>query len=190
MTTGSVVSPRPYVSQDTGPQYAAPPGPDPDPAPGPVPVPQPRFTPRPPPFPRSRLLPPPVPGPRPRFTPHPQVTPQPQAPPRPRFIPRPDHPATRPAPAPARPAGWRHERPGRSVIGDELRIPIMWCEFGSCIERYTHADALGERDLRGRALTAGWCYDLLGRLACPACVQHDETFWASRPPVPAQRYWR
>jgi hypothetical protein len=78
----------------------------------------------------------------------------------------------------------------RPVIGDELRIPIMWCEFGTCIERYTHADALGEQDLRGRALAAGWRYDLLGRLACPSCVQHDESFWMTRPPVPAQRYRR
>ena len=66
----------------------------------------------------------------------------------------------------------------------------MWCEFGTCIERYTHVEALGERDLRVRALAAGWRYDLLGRLACPSCVQHDETFWMTHPPVPARRYWR
>lgn len=188
--TGSAVSPRPYVGQDASPRY---------PAPEPVP-PRPRFTPHPPPVPRSHPVPPPVFGPQ--TAPAPQSAPHPQFAPRPRFTPhswpsqgqpvtqgpRPVHgparQAARPAPARQRPP----RRPGRSVIGDELRIPIMWCEFGTCIERYTDADALGERDLRHRALTAGWCYDLLGRLACPACVQHDETFWASRPPVPAQRY--
>jgi hypothetical protein len=110
--------------------------------------------------------------PQPRFTPHPQPIP------RPRFTPR--QPAAR---RPARERAW----PARPVIGDELRIPILWCEFGTCVERYTHVDALGEQDLRGRALAAGWHYDLLGRLACPSCAQHDETFWITRPPVPAPR---
>jgi hypothetical protein len=87
-------------------------------------------------------------------------------------------------PEPPRPAA----RLVRAIIGDELRIPILWCEFGTCVAYYTHADALGERDLRGRAQSAGWCYDLLGRLACPACVQHDPTFWVARPPVPTRRY--
>jgi hypothetical protein len=59
----------------------------------------------------------------------------------------------------------------------------MWCQFGSCIARYTHPGALGERDLRARALAAGWRYDALGRLACPDCAQHDATFWARRPPA-------
>lgn len=123
--------------------------------------------------------------PQPRFTPQPH--------PVPRFVPRPAGPASRYAPvrqpAARRPAR-RHVPLVRPVIGDELRIPIMWCEFGTCIERYTHVDALGEQDLRSRALAAGWRYDLLGRLACPSCVQHDETFWMTHPPVPARRYWR
>jgi len=77
-----------------------------------------------------------------------------------------------------------HRAPAeRAVIGDEIRIPIMWCEFGSCIARYTHSGALGERDLRARALAAGWRYDALGRLACPDCAQHDPAFWPTRPPV-------
>jgi hypothetical protein len=102
--------------------------------------------------------------------PRPQFTPRPQPAPPPRFIPR--------------------QAPVRPIIGDELRIPIMWCEFSTCIERFTHVDALGEQDLRDRALAAGWRYDLLGRLACPSCQQHDPTFWMTRPPVPAQRYRR
>lgn len=74
-----------------------------------------------------------------------------------------------------------------AVIGDEIRKPILWCEFGTCIERYTDDDALGERDLRARALTAGWCYDALGRLACPSCAQYDSAFWSTNPPVPVPR---
>jgi len=111
--------------------------------------------------------------------------------PTPRFTPR-----RQPAPDPAR-QDRRHIRrpavrraPGaRAVIGDEIRIPIMWCEFGSCITRYTHPGALGEGDLRARALAAGWRYDALGRLACPDCVQHDSTFWPTRPPALVTGHW-
>jgi hypothetical protein len=84
--------------------------------------------------------------------------------------------------------GGRHHRTTRAVIGDAIRIPVLWCQFGSCIARYTHWDALGERDLRVRALAAGWRYDALGRLACPGCVQNDPFFWMTRPPVPAYRW--
>lgn len=70
----------------------------------------------------------------------------------------------------------RRWRPMHAIIGDAIRKPILWCEFGSCIGRYTSQDALGERDLRTRALAAGWCYDALGRLACPGCAHHDPTF--------------
>lgn len=82
----------------------------------------------------------------------------------------------------------RRWRPMRAIIGDEFRTPILWCEFGSCIARYTSGDALGEHDLRARALSAGWRYDALGRLACPACTQHDPSFWDGRPSAPAGRY--
>jgi hypothetical protein len=99
--------------------------------------------------------------------------------------PRPSAPAVATLPIP--PAG-RHHRTTRAVIGDTIRIPILWCQFGSCIARYTHRDALGERDLRIRALMAGWRYDALGRLACPGCVQNDPSFWMTRPPVPAYRW--
>lgn len=69
----------------------------------------------------------------------------------------------------------------RAVIGDELRIPIMWCEIGSCIARHADPAALGEADLRARAIAAGWRVDALGRLACPRCQQKDGEFWATHP---------
>jgi hypothetical protein len=79
-------------------------------------------------------------------------------------------------PAAAPLAGHDGYATARSVIGDALRIPVVWCQFGSCIARFTDAAALGESDVRSRAVTAGWRQDALGRLACPGCVQHDPTF--------------
>jgi len=70
---------------------------------------------------------------------------------------------------------------GRAVIGDELRTPIMWCEMGACISRYSDPAALGEADIRARAIGAGWRVDALGRLACPRCQQTDGRFWATHP---------
>ena len=61
----------------------------------------------------------------------------------------------------------------RAVIGDELRMPIMWCEMGSCISWHSDPAALGEADIRGRAIEAGWRVDALGR--------------AGMPPMPAKR---
>jgi hypothetical protein len=66
----------------------------------------------------------------------------------------------------------------RAAIGDQIRVPILWCEFGNCIKRYASDAAQGEWDLRARAEAAGWRYDGLGRLACPACAQHDPSFYA------------
>jgi len=74
------------------------------------------------------------------------------------------------------------------VIGDQLRVPIMWCEMGSCISWHADPAALGEADTRARAIEAGWRVDALGRLACPRCQQTDPGFWASRPVVPWDRY--
>ena len=59
----------------------------------------------------------------------------------------------------------------RAVIGDELRLPIMWCEMGSCISWFAHPAAFGEADIRARAIDAGWRVDAVGLLACPQCVQ-------------------
>ena len=69
----------------------------------------------------------------------------------------------------------------RAVIGDELRMPIMRCEMGSCISWHSDPDALGEADIRARAIAAGWRVDALGRLACPRCQQSDGQFWATHP---------
>lgn len=84
-------------------------------------------------------------------------------------------------PGTARPASDLSYAPERAVIGNALRLPLVWCEFGSCIARFADAAALGESDVRRRALVAGWRQDGLGRLACPGCVQHDPTFTVTYP---------
>src|SRR6266478_3768091 len=71
----------------------------------------------------------------------------------------------------------------RAAIGDQLRIPIAWCEMGSCISHHADPAALGEADIRARAISAGWRIDALGRLACPKCQQSGSSFWASHPVV-------
>ena len=86
--------------------------------------------------------------------------------------------------APGGPAGAAE----RAVIGDQLRMPIMWCEMGSCVSWHADPAALGEADTRARAIGAGWRIDALGRLACPRCQQTDPAFWASCPVVPSDRY--
>ena len=92
---------------------------------------------------------------------------------------------TRPA-APAAPAG-PAEAAERAVIGDQLRMPVMWCEMGSCVSWHADPAALGEADTRARAIAAGWRIDALGRLACPRCQQTDPRYWAARPVVPWDR---
>ena len=74
----------------------------------------------------------------------------------------------------------------RAAIGDQLRKPIIWCEMASCISYHTDAAALGEADIRARAISAGWRIDALNRLACPAC-QQTAGFWASHQVVPWDR---
>ena len=71
----------------------------------------------------------------------------------------------------------------RAVIGDELRIPVAWCEMGACISHYADPAALGEADIRARAVEAGWRADALDRLACPQCQQGDSWFWTAHPAV-------
>jgi hypothetical protein len=76
----------------------------------------------------------------------------------------------------------------RALIGDQLRMPIMWCEMGSCISSHADPAALGEGDMRVRAIAAGWRIDAFGRLACPRCQQSDPGFRTSCAVVPWDRY--
>ena len=85
--------------------------------------------------------------------------------------------------APAGPAGAAE----RAVIGDQLRMPVMWCEMGSCVSWHADPAALGEADTRARAIGAGWRIDALGRLACPRCQQTDPGYWSARRVVPWDR---
>lgn len=57
----------------------------------------------------------------------------------------------------------------RAVIGDQIRIPIAACDMAPCLSWYSDPAALGEGDMRARAIMAGWRVDALGRLVCPAC---------------------
>jgi hypothetical protein len=98
-------------------------------------------------------------------------------------------PATGPAADPRSMAetGAGADLPEPAPIGDELRIPIAWCEMGSCISHHADPAALGEADIRARAIAAGWRVDAVGRLACQACQQRDSWFWTSRPLAPWNR---
>jgi len=73
------------------------------------------------------------------------------------------------------------EQTVRAVIGDELHVPIVWCEMGSCISHHTDPAALGEADIRSRALRAGWRLDRFGRLACVDCLQSNSGFRTAYP---------
>jgi hypothetical protein len=98
----------------------------------------------------------------------------------------PPAPATGPPVAAAGDGGNRRNRVAiteRAAIGDELRIPIAWCDMGACISYYEHPEALGEADIRVRAIAAGWRVDALGRLACPGCQQSGRWFWTTHPVV-------
>jgi hypothetical protein len=82
-----------------------------------------------------------------------------------------------------------HPRPTvRALIGDQLRMPVMWCEMGSCISWHADPAALGERDMRARAIGVGWRIDALGRLACPRCQQTDPNFRPCHQVVPWDRH--
>lgn len=70
----------------------------------------------------------------------------------------------------------------RAIIGDLLRQLAAWCQIGACIASHTDEAALGEADIRNRAVAAGWCVDLFGRLVCPSCQQRYPV-WSARPPV-------
>lgn len=65
----------------------------------------------------------------------------------------------------------------RAVLGDTIRRPIAWCEMPGCIFWHDDPAALGEADIRARALAAGWCHDAVGRLVCPCCQQRNPDLW-------------
>jgi hypothetical protein len=71
----------------------------------------------------------------------------------------------------------------RAVFGDQMRRPIVWCEIGSCVSHYEDPAALGEADIRSRAIGAGWRHDAVGRLVCPYCQQHSPQLWPAYPAV-------
>lgn len=89
--------------------------------------------------------------------------------------PRPDH---------ARPERVRPTE--RAVIGNQLREPAVWCELSPCISRYAESEALGQSDVVARAIAAGWCMDVFGRLICVACQQRFPV-WSAAPLVPRVR---
>jgi hypothetical protein len=69
----------------------------------------------------------------------------------------------------------------RAVLGDQIRRPTAWCEMAACISRYEDPAALGEADIRGRALAAGWQHDHVGRLLCPYCQWRRPRLQAAYP---------
>ncbi len=88
------------------------------------------------------------------------------------------------APSPKKPLADVRCGSERAVIGDQLRLPTVWCELRPCISHFADRDALGEADVRVRALSVGWREDALGRLACPRCVQGNPGFMATCPVAP------
>jgi hypothetical protein len=109
--------------------------------------------------------------------PHPGAAPHPEAEAHPQAAP---HPGPQPDPDP--------DPTVRALIGNQLRMPVMWCEMGSCISSHADPAALGEADMRVRAIAAGWRIDAFGRLACPQCQQNDPGFRTSSAVVPWDRY--
>ena len=64
-----------------------------------------------------------------------------------------------------------------AVLGDAIRRPAVWCEMPGCISRHDHPAALGQADIRARALAAGWYQDAVDRLVCPSCQQRNPDLW-------------
>jgi hypothetical protein len=79
------------------------------------------------------------------------------------------------------------ELTARAVIGDELRNPTAWCELTPCISWHGDPAALGEADIRARAIGSGWRVDAFGRLVCLGCQSRDPRFRTTHPVVPWDR---
>jgi hypothetical protein len=91
-------------------------------------------------------------------------------------------PALPPAPGPAPlPVLAPVEITEPAVIGDSLRLPVIWCEMPSCISWHLDRESAGERDARDRARADGWRTDALGRLACPPCQQTRPDYRTPQP---------
>lgn len=73
----------------------------------------------------------------------------------------------------------------QAVIGNGLRVPVARCEAGSCGAQYADPAALGEADIRARAIDGGWREDLAGLLTCPGCQRRAPWPDAFRPVRPA-----
>ncbi len=70
----------------------------------------------------------------------------------------------------------------RAVIGDDLRLPVIWCEMPGCISwGYDDTVSAGYADSRRSAIAAGWRYDALGRLACTTCQQTRPDYDSPQP---------
>jgi hypothetical protein len=61
--------------------------------------------------------------------------------------------------------------------------------MAACISRYDDSAAIGEADIRARALGAGWRHDTAGRLICPYCQRRrpgsraaSPVAWQDNPP--------
>ena len=80
-------------------------------------------------------------------------------------------------------AGARAGAVARAVIGDQLRMPVMWCQMGSCISWHADTAEHGEARTRARAIAAGWRIDALGRPACPGASRLSRRL--DLPPGPA-----
>jgi len=53
--------------------------------------------------------------------------------------------------------------------------------MSACISRHDDPAAVGEADIRSRALAAGWRHDAVGRLVCPYCQQRNPGLWVAYP---------
>ncbi len=99
-------------------------------------------------------------------------------------------PPAAPEPAPA-PASVENTEP--AVIGDDLRLPVIWCEMPGCISWYHDPASAGFADTRDRAAAAGWRTDALSRLACPPCQQGRPDYRTPQPVTcrhnAVARYW-
>jgi hypothetical protein len=78
---------------------------------------------------------------------------------------------------------------GRAVIGDQLRIPIMWCDMGSCISVHADPASLGEADARARAISVPGASRPTPRSGPPSRSCRGTGTWPSPgppgPPCPA-----